>query len=512
MPRAIPLDGRRLDASHVAAVLSGATHRFALTAEARRRVAAARAVVDRAVAEGRTVYGVNTGFGKLADRAIPPDRLRELQVNLLRSHACGVGPRLSDEVVALALLFRANALAVGRSGVRPEVIDTLLTMLERGVRPVVPAKGSVGASGDLAPLAHLALPLIGEGFVSLGGRVVAGSEGMAMAGIPTLTLEAKEGLALINGVQISSAIGARTLAVAERLLKTADLTAAMTVEAILGTDSCFDARIQEARPHPGQAVVAANVRRLLAESEILRSHEGCAKVQDAYSLRCVPQVHGAARDAIAHAREIVYREVNSATDNPLVFAEEGEVLSGGNFHGEPVAFAMDHAALALHELGSIAERRIESTVNPALSSGLPPFLTREGGLRSGYMMIQVTAAALVCETRILCHPAAAESLPTSANQEDHVSLSPLAARKAAEVADNVATILAIEILTAARGLDFRRPLRPGNGVEAAYDFVRARLPAVEEDAPLAPAIEAVRALVLGPDLLREVEDVAGPLS
>jgi histidine ammonia-lyase len=334
---------------------------------------------------------------------------------------------------------------------------------------------------------------------------------MEKAGVPTLTLEAKEGLALINGIQITTAIGARALEVADRLLRTADLAAAMSLEALLGTDVPFDPRIHAARPHPGQALTAGNVRSLLQGSAILPSHSGPHKVQDAYSLRCVPQVHGAARDALTYAREVLYREVNSATDNPLVFAEEGDVLSGGNFHGEPVALALDHAALALHELGSISERRIESIVNPALSSGLPAFLALEGGLQSGYMMAQVTAAALVCETRTLCTPAAAESIPTSANQEDHVSLSPLAARHAAEVAGNVATVLAIEILTAARGLDLRLPLRPGGGIAAAYDALRERVPRMDEDRPLAPAIETVRNLVLEGSLVSAAEGVAAPL-
>jgi histidine ammonia-lyase len=511
MPRTIEIDGRSLGPADAQAVLEGEDVRFTLSAAARAGVDASRAVVDRALAEGRTIYGVNTGFGKLADTRIPADRLRDLQRNLIRSHACGVGAPLPPEEVALALLFRANALAVGCSGVRPVVIDTLLAMLSKGVRPVVPRKGSVGASGDLAPLAHLALPLIGEGEAEFAGRRRPGVEAMRLAGIEPLTLEAKEGLALVNGVQISTAIGARALAVAERLLKTADLAAAMSLEALLGTDTPFDPRIHAARPHPGQAVVAANVRRLLAGSGILPTHRGPHKVQDAYSLRCVPQVHGAARDSIGHAREVVWREVNSATDNPLVFAEDGAVLSGGNFHGEPVAIAMDLTALAIHEIGSISERRVESIVNPALSSGLPPFLARESGLQSGYMMAQVTAAALVCETRTLCVPAAAESIPTSANQEDHVSLSPLAARKAAEIAGNVATVLAIELLAAARGLDYRLPLRPGLGVAAAYDLLRARVPRCEEDVPLAPAIETVREIVLGPDLLAAAECAAGPL-
>jgi hypothetical protein len=320
---------------------------------------------------------------------------------------------------------------------------------------------------------------------------------MARAGLAPVALEAKEGLALVNGVQITTAIGARTLDLADVLLRTADLAAALSLEALLGTDVPFDRRIHEARPHPGQGVTAENVRRLLEGSGILDSHrDDTHKVQDAYSLRCVPQVHGAARDALDHALEVVYREINSATDNPLVFAEEGDVLSGGNFHGEPVAMAMDHAALALHELGSISERRIESIVNPSLSSGLPPFLAVEGGLHSGFMMAQVTAAALVCETRTSCTPAAAESIPTSANQEDHVSLAPLAARKADHVSRDVASVLAIEILAACRGLDLRRPLRSGRGVDAAYEAVRARVPAQAEDRVLAPEIEAVREMVL----------------
>ncbi|MHC4470943.1 MAG: histidine ammonia-lyase [Planctomycetota bacterium] len=508
----IRVDGRSLSPAEVRSLLRGEVSGGELCAEARSRVEASRAVIDEAVATGRTVYGVNTGFGKLADRKIPPERVRELQRNLLRSHACGVGDPLPDDDVALALLFRANALAVGRSGVRPILIETLLEMLEKGVRPVVPEKGSVGASGDLAPLAHLALPLMGEGRARHGGVEMTGEEAMAAAGIPTLTLEAKEGLALINGVQISSAIGARALDLGDVLLRTADLAAATSLEALFGSVVPFDPRIHEARPHPGQIETAANVRRVLEESEVIPAHAGPHKVQDAYSLRCVPQVHGAARDALRHTLAVLYREVNSATDNPLIFAEEGDVLPGGNFHGEPVALALDHATLALHELGSISERRIESIVNPTLSEGLPPFLAAEGGLQSGFMMAQVTAAALVCETRTLCSPAAAESIPTSANQEDHVSLAPLAARRAAQVAREVATILGIEILAACRGLDFRKPLRPGKGVAAVYDLVRERLPERDDDRPLSPEIETVRDLVLDGALVDAAESEAGALA
>ena len=506
------VDGRTLGPPHVRALLAGGFESYRLDDEARARVEASRAVIDRVLAEGRTVYGVNTGFGKLADRRIPPEKVEALQRNLIRSHACGVGAPLPGDVVALALLFRANALAVGRSGVRPVLIETLLAMLQAGVRPVVPEKGSVGASGDLAPLAHLALPLMGEGRARRGGRETTGADAMAAAGIPVLTLLAKEGLALSNGLQISSAIGARALDLADVLVRTADLAAAASLEALFGSYVPFDARIHAARPHPGQGRTAENVRRLLVDSEVNPAHAGPHKVQDAYSLRCIPQVHGAARDALAHAREVVYREVNSATDNPLVFAEEGDVLSGGNFHGEPVALAMDHAALAIHEIGSISERRIESLVNPTLSEGLPPFLTAESGLNSGFMMAQVTAAALVCETRTLLGPASAESLPTSANQEDHVSLAPLAARRAAAVADEVATILAIELLAAARGLDFRKPLRPGTGVAAAYDLLRETLPERDDDRPLGPEIEAVKARVLTGEILAAAEAAVGPLA
>ena len=512
MSAKIIVDGQTLGPETVRLVLSGEPFVAELDPDALGRIKAARAVIEQAIAEDRTIYGVNTGFGKLADQRIPNDKLRQLQVNLLRSHACGVGAPLPEEEVALALLFRANALAVGCSGIRPVVVDTLLAMLNQGVRPEVPRKGSVGASGDLAPLAHLALPLIGEGVAVVNGRRMSGGRAMARAGIETITLQAKEGLALINGIQITSAISTRVLDVGDRLLRTADLAAAMSLEALFGTDVPFDDRIHAVRPHPGQRVSAANVRSLLKGSEILPSHQGPHKVQDAYSLRCVPQVHGAVRDALSYAKRVVYREINSATDNPLVFVEEGDVLSGGNFHGEPVALVMDHATLGLHELGSISERRMESIVNPALSSGLPAFLALEGGLQSGFMMAQVTSAALVCETRTLCVPAAAESIPTSANQEDHVSLSPLAARKCAEVAGNVATILAIEILAAARGLDLRLPLHPGKGVAAAYDYIRQRVPRCDDDTPIAPMMEEVRNIVLDTHFLDAVEAVSGPLA
>ena len=510
-PFAFEVDGRSLDPVTVRRVLAGGPIRPRLADEARARMLASRAVVERAIDEGRTVYGVNTGFGKLANQRIAPAQLRQLQINLLRSHACGVGTPLPDRVVRLALLFRANALAVGYSGVRPLLVETLLEMAAKDVLPRVPEQGSVGASGDLAPLAHLALPLIGEGTVRVDGAERPGGDAMQAAGIALVALEAKEGIALINGIQISTAIGAAMLDDADRLLRIADLAAAMSVDALLGSKTPFDPRIQAVRPHPGQATTARNVRALLEGSEILASHAGCDKVQDAYSLRCVPQVHGAARDALAHASEVVYREINAATDNPLVFAEEGEVLSGGNFHGEPVALVMDHAALAVHELGSISERRIESIVNPALSTGLPAFLAVDGGLQSGFMMAQVTAAALVCETRTGLGPASAESLPTSANQEDHVSLSPLAARVAAFVTRSVASILAIELLTATRGIEFRRPRQAGRGIEAAMARLRARVPAGDDDVALGPMIDAVRTWMLEPGWLSAVENVAGPL-
>src|SRR5215471_18529766 len=390
----------------------------------------------------RHVYGVNTGFGALSEVHIPPSDIRALQRNLVLSHACGVGPDLGEAEVRAMMVLRAQVLALGHSGVRELLVDRLVEMLNRGICPRIPSQGSVGASGDLAPLAHLALVLIGEGEATFRGELVPGAVALERAGIEPVVLEAKEGLALINGTQYMAGLGALTLLDGERLATTADIAGAMSLEALKGSQRPFDERLMRLRPHPGQALSAANLRRMLAESPIMESHKDCGKVQDAYSLRCMPQVHGATRDALAFAREVLERELNSVTDNPLVFAPESgdaevEIISGGNFHGQPLALALDLGAMALAELANISERRVEQLVNPALSSGLSPFLARRSGLESGYMIAQVASASLVSENKVLCHPASVDSIPSSAGKEDHVSMGSVSARKFMQIVDNV---------------------------------------------------------------------------
>jgi histidine ammonia-lyase len=461
--------------------------------EAMRR---SRAVVDAAIARGEIVYGINTGFGSFADVRIGDTDLAALQRNLIRSHAAGVGPAMSVPETRGLMLLRANVLALGFSGARPETARLLAECLNRGIHPIVPEQGSVGASGDLAPLAHVALLLMGEGPCRVGtsAEVLDARATLLAHGLEPLSLGPKEGLALINGTQQMTAIGGLALAEAMRLADTADVVAALTLDALLGTDVAFDERIHAARPHEGQRVSARRLRALLANSALRESHRGCGRIQDAYSLRCAPQVHGASRDAIAFAARTIAIEMNSATDNPMVFSDSGELLSGGNFHGEPVAQACDFLKVAVAELGSISERRIERLVNPALS-GLPAFLTAEGGLRSGFMMAHVSAAALASENKSLAHPASVDTIPTSANKEDHVSMGPIAARQARAVVSNVRRILAIEALCAAQALDLRRPLRTSAPLEDAHAAIRSVAPAYDADRFVAPEIEAVAELV-----------------
>jgi histidine ammonia-lyase len=490
--RIIRLDGESLTLDGVAAVADGSA-RAALSPGARRGMAASRRVVERAVRSGASAYGVTTGFGKFADVAIPRGELEALQRNLVRSHAAGVGTPLEDRAVRAMMVLRANALARGRSGVRIATVETLLAMLVAGVLPVVPSQGSVGASGDLAPLAHLALGLIGEGEATVRGRRGPARDALRRARIRPVSLEAKEGLALINGVQMSVAVGGLALLRAIELARAADLIGAASVDASRGSDAAFDPRIAAARPHPGAAASAANLRGLLRGSAIRESHRGCGRVQDNYALRCMPQVHGAARDAFAHARGVLETEINSATDNPLVFARggaggSGDIVSGGNFHGAPVGYVLDYAAIATADLASISERRIEKLVNPALSE-LPAFLVREGGLNSGLMMAQVTAAALVSETKVLAHPASVDSIPTSAAKEDHVSMSPIAARKLAQVVANLERVLAIELLAAFQAMEFLRPLASSPPIERVRRAFRRRVRAWTEDRELHRDIE-----------------------
>jgi histidine ammonia-lyase len=480
-----------------------------LAEAARERMSRSRAVVEGIAAGGDgapSVYGVNTGFGALAEVRIDAESIRELQRNLVRSHAAGVGDPLPTAIVRGMLLLRAAVLATGHAGARPLLCDHLLSLLELQVHPVIPWQGSVGASGDLAPLAHLALVVMGEGEAELDGRVLAGGDALATVGLAPVVLEAKEGLSLVNGTQLMTAAGGLAVGEALALARVADVTGVMSLETIKGSRVPFDPRISAVRPHPGAIAAAAALARLTADSAIVESHHDCHKVQDAYSFRCMPQVHGTVRDGLDFAAAMLEREMNASTDNPLVFTEgeRPEILSGGNFHGQPVAFALDVAAIAVTELAGIAERRIEQCVNPSLS-GLPPFLAVSSGLHSGFMLAQVTAAALVSENKVLCHPASVDSIPSSAGREDHVSMGAHGAWKLRRVVDNVRRVLAVEALCAARGLDLRAPLRPGPGIAAAHDLIRSVVPAPEGDRPLYKDIAAVEALIASGRLLAVAE-------
>lgn len=487
----IQLRGQRLTLDQIAAVANGG-EQVTLADEARTRIEQSRRVVEQIVADNRAVYGINTGFGKLSDVRIEPDKLSELQLNLVRSHSCGVGSPLSEAESRAMLLLRANVLAGGLSGARSLVVDTLVAMLERGVTPVIPEKGSVGASGDLAPLAHLALAAIGEGEAFHKGERLTSAAALKRAGIAPLQLEVKEGLALLNGTQAMGAVGGLALHRALRLARLADVAGAMSLEALKGTPVAFDERIHAARPHPGQVKVARHLRELLAGSEIRKSHlENDPRIQDAYSLRCMPQVHGAVRDALSHARGIVETESGSATDNPLVFFETGDVLSGGNFHGAPLALAFDYAAIAMTDLMSITERRIDRLVNPDANEDLPPFLTAEAGTSSGFMMLQVAAVALLSEAKILAHPASVDNVPTDGGKEDHVSMGMTAATKLRSIVEIAELATAIELITAAQGLEFRAPLLPGKGVKSACDVVRSHVSPLTSDRSMSADIQQI---------------------
>jgi histidine ammonia-lyase len=471
-----------------------------LAPTAMERMKASRAVVDRVVSTGATAYGINTGFGKLASVRISPEQVRQLQVNLVRSHACGVGAPLSEPETRAMMLLRANALAKGLSGVRPRVVETLCAMLNARLHPVIPSQGSVGASGDLAPLAHLALVVIGEGQAAYKGELLPGSEAMRRAGIAPIALEAKEGLSLLNGTQGMLALLSLALYEADILVDTADVAAALSLDALRGSPGAFDARIMRARAYPGSATSARHLAHLNEGSQIRESHRSAAKdprVQDAYSLRCTPQVHGAVRDSLAQARETAAVELNSATDNPLVFvrdADNGDIISGGNFHGQPLAMAADQVAIAIATLGGIVERRLEQMTNP-LTSMLPAFLTPEPGLNSGFMIAQVTAAALTSENKSLAAPHSVDSISTSGNQEDYVSMGMSGARRLERMLDNLRRTIAIELLCACQGIDLLAPLQTGALAKKAYEAVRAKSVKVTEDRPLAADIEAVSALI-----------------
>jgi histidine ammonia-lyase len=487
----IELSGKPLTLETIASVASGGA-RARLAGVAHIQIRAARAVVEELLAKGEVIYGVNTGFGKLADKRIADSEIEALQLNLVRSHACGLGGPLSEAETRAMMLLRANVLALGYSGCRVELVETLLQMLHAGVHPVIPEKGSVGASGDLAPLAHLALGIIGEGDSRYRGDLLAGGEALRTAGIKPVRLAAKEGLALLNGTQAMAAVGGLALFRALRVAALADLAGAMSLEALLGTPVAFDSRIHAARPHRGQQAAAAHLRELLEESEIRRSHlVNDPRVQDAYSLRCMPQVHGAVRDALEHGRETVEVETGSATDNPLVFADANQVVSGGNFHGAPLGLVFDYAAIALTDLMSIAERRIDRLINPDLNESLPAFLSAEPGKASGFMIAHVSAAALLNESRVLAHPASTDSVPTSGGKEDHVSMGMTSATKLRRIVENAEHVLAIELLAAAEGLDYRRPLGSSKRIERARGLIRSHVPRLTSDRPLSKDIAAM---------------------
>ncbi len=485
------LKGKQISLVRLAAVALGgeAVH---ISSVARPRILASRKAIEQIVARDAVVYGVNTGFGKLSDVRIPQTELRQLQLNLVRSHACGIGNPLSEPEARAMMVLRANVLALGFSGIRFEVIELLCEMLSRRVCPVVPEKGSVGASGDLAPLAHLALSLIGEGEAFFEGQRMASAEALRRAQLTRVQLEAKEGLALLNGTQAMHAVGGLALLRAKRLARIADVAGAMSLEALKGTPAAFDSRLQDARPHPGQKAVAEHLLSLMEGSEIRESHlEKDSRVQDAYSLRCMPQVHGAVRGALAHCEDVLLIESASATDNPLVFAESGEVISGGNFHGAPLALGFDYAAIAITDLMSMSERRTDRLLNPDKNEGLPAFLAREPGVQSGFMIAHVAAASLVNEARVLAHPASIDNITTSGGKEDHVSMGMTSALKLRAIVDLAENLLAIELLAAAEGLEHRRPLKAGVGVERAFAAVRKIASPLTEDRALSGDIASV---------------------
>ncbi len=505
---AVEIDGTNLGLSHVADVAChGVPVRLAPSVA--EKVRAARDLVEQTVARGDTVYGVTTGFGKLKNVRIPPADATALQRNLLRSHAAGVGPPLPIDAARAAVLLRAHSLATGNSGVRRELIDLLVEMLNRGVTPVIPCQGSVGASGDLAPLAHMGLTLIGEGEASYDGARMPAGDALRRAGLAPLDLSFKEGLSLINGTQVMTGIGALTLVRAQDVCKAADIAAAMSLEAFLGTDAAFDERLNALRKHPGQALVSANMRHLLRGSGVMDSHQGCDRVQDPYSFRCTAVVHGSVRDAVRHVSDVVITEMNAVTDNPIAFPEDDEFVSGGNFHGEPVALALDYLAIALAELGSISERRTYKLLEGL--EGLPLFLTERQGLCSGFMLAQYTAAALVSENKTLATPASVDSIPTSAGQEDHVSMGTISARQSAQALENLTNVIAIELLVAAQALDFRKPLAFGRGTSIAHALIREHVSHLDQDRNLSADIATVAALVRDGSIVRAVEAELGAL-
>ncbi len=486
--QAVPIDGNSLSFEELE-LISVDHAPIELTEESKARVQRCREYVDKVISQNQIVYGLTTGFGKFSTVTIPPENIAELQLNLIRSHAVNVGEPYSEVITRAIMLLRINVLAKGHSGIRLQTLEALIEMLNKRVHPLIPMRGSVGASGDLSPLSHLALVLIGEGEALYQGQRMSGAEAMRAAGITPVVLEAKEGLALNNGTQVMAAIGALAVIDLERLAQQADMIAAMSIDALLGTPCAFDELVHQLRPHPGQLASAANIRNLLENSKLRASHLNCGNVQDAYSLRCSPQVHGAVRDAIAYAKGVIGIELNSATDNPLIFPEEDKVISGGNFHGEPLAIALDVLAIAASELASISERRIEQILNPALNRGLTPFLANRPGIDSGYMIAQLTAASVVSENKVLSHPASVDSIPTSANQEDHVSMGSVSAIKLIQILKNIRTALGIELMIASSALD-QRGIESSLALESVKHALRAEIPALEKDRILYPDINA----------------------
>jgi histidine ammonia-lyase len=481
-----------------------------VTPESEKKIRQTRKLIEQWVWQGKTIYGITTGFGGLSDVAISKKDTRRLQQNILMSHAAGVGAPLEEETVRAIMALRVKDLARGHSGIRLETIQHLVALLNWGICPVVPEKGSVGASGDLAPLAHLSLVLLGLGEAYFKGQRMAGKQVLSKCGLKPLSLEAGEGLALVNGTQVMTAIGVLALCDAIKLSKMTDLAAAMSLEVLMGSRTEFNAKIHQARPHPGQAVAADNMERMTRNSEIITSHKDCSRIQDAYTLRCSPQVHGATKDAIQYCRNVVETEMNSSTNNPLIFSESQDFLLGGNFHGQPVALAMDFLSMAVAELANISERRIERLVNPMLS-GLPAFLVSDGGLNSGFMIAQYTAAALVSENKVLCHPASVDSIPTSANKEDHVSMGTISARQCREIISNTEDVIAIELLCAAQALDLFTNMKPGEGTLAAYTEIRKAVCHLDNDRILSVDIAAVKELMRSGKILQAVEKKIGKL-
>lgn len=505
----VQLDGNTLTFDDILHVANGKAH-VTLSPGAIDKISASRMIIENILKSSKRVYGVNTGFGKLSDVAIDNRDIDLLQQNLIKSHSVGVGEYLSEKEVRAMMLLRANALAKGYSGVRIEVVKTLIDFINKGIHPLIPSKGSVGASGDLAPSAHMALSMIGEGEASYKGKKMPAMAAMKKASINPLTLKAKEGLSLINGTQTMTAIGVLTYLSALNLSKLADIAGSMSLEALMGTDKAFDERIQHVRPHSGQIACADNLRRIVTKSEIIKSHKTCPRVQDSYSLRCMPQVHGAVKDVLNYVKKTLEIEINAATDNPLVFSKQKEIIPGGNFHGQPVALACDFLGIAMAELASISERRIERLVNPELSE-LPPFLVEKVGLNSGLMVAQITAASLVSENKVLAHPASVDSIPTSGNKEDHVSMGTTAARKAKEIIGNTSYVIAIEFLCASQGINFRLPLQAGRGTKKAWEVIRSEVPLITEDRIFYKDIDSIIPLMQSGEILQQVESACGPL-